>query len=213
MPRRRILNLNIVEKTIPANDSITVDASGVRLLCKESDDTFQLRIDDSPKIPFEAGLTFDLTEDPEYLPGDQFKRLTLINDTSTAIDVSLYTLGPGLKDSRFNNLLERNISVRVVSAPSRIVATEDSLGAGLTIAVAASATILGSNLGDTRNEITVTNMSEDDDLYILSLAGKWIATVFPRSGWTKNLSETVQLKVPSTASASVICTVLEQYPI
>jgi hypothetical protein len=56
-------------------------------------------------------------------------------------------------------------------------------------------------------------MSEDDDLIILAADGSRIGTVFPRSAWTKDISFTVKLKNLSTASASILCEVLEQYPV
>jgi len=212
MPRRRTLNLSSDTKTIPANGSIELNVSGVRFLCKESDGTFKLRVDDSPAIPWEAGLYLDLTEDPEYRPGDVYKKLTFINDTGTDIDVTFYTIGPGIRDSRFNNLIDRNTAITTVAVPTRLVVTEDSLGAGKTLIVGGSVSIAGTNGGKIRKQIVVTNTSFDDDLYLLDDTGKWLGTVFIRQAFTLETNATVQVLNPATSSASVVANIAETYP-
>ena len=193
---------------IPAGEgrSVVENVTGNFFICKESSAAFEMTLDNGEKFDFEAGLSFELE------PGDLFKRITFTNPSDTEITLEFYAAVGKVKDSRFNNLLTRNITIQVISAPTRVVATEDGVGLGLTLSANETVTIPGTNAGQTRVDLTLTNMSEDDDLIVLDASGEWIGTVFPRSAWTKAISFTVKLKNLSTAAGDLICTVLEQYP-
>lgn len=192
--KRRNLNLNHFSKTIPAkangvNGNLELNVSGVRLLCKESDDTFLLSIDDSPFIPFEVGLSFDLTEDPQYQSGDIFKKLTLQNDTATDIDVVIYTMGPGLKDARLNTLVSRTISVGAAEPATFAV------GGGRSLPAAATDTFTGLNGGGRRRKhIVLANADTDNTLDLYDGNDVHCGYLFPIETLPLALSGTIKVK-------------------
>jgi len=192
---------------IPASNGVVrVNVEGSFFLCKESDDTFQMSLDNGEKFDFEAGLSFELKE------GDFFKVITFFNSTASDISVEFYAANGNVKDSRFNNLVERNTAISITAIPTRVVVTEDSLGNGLTLSLAEQATIPGTLGTKKRKQIVITNESTDDNLVILNSAGGRAGVVFAETAWTLETNDTLIILNPGTNTGDVVCSVSETYP-
>jgi len=123
--------------TIAAGQSAVHNVTGSLFVCKESSASFMMQVDDGEKFPFELGLRF------RYF--NFFKKLTFYNEGATALTLSYYVAHALVEDARLNTLIGRTIILGQQALDTRLVVTEDSLGAGKTLAVGASVSIPGTN--------------------------------------------------------------------
>lgn len=182
-----------VTKTIPANRSIIVNAQGSFFLCKESDDKFQMQMDNNARFDMEAGLSFRLED------GDNFKRLTFFNDTATDNEITFYFGVAEVKDSRFNNIIARQVVLTGAAASSRAVAT--NVPAGQTVVIP------GINAGKRRKQISVYNEDSDTTVNIRTSEGDLFGKCYAFSSWTHETDAVLRVENPSATD----CTVGELY--
>jgi len=178
--------------TIPTGKTVQQNITGQLFFCTECNARFEMAINDGERIPMELGLGFRFD--------DPFNKLTFYNDTAADITVEYYVGANDILDSRLNTLLERQILVGQRIPPTRIVAGD------VTIAASATLTYIGTNAGDQRKQIVITNRDDTYDLTVQDSGASAIATVFARTAWTIETNATIKLyNANASALAINVC--------
>ncbi len=127
--------------TVPANDRVTIHASGAYVVALSATGSFDLGFENGPFTPFLSGLKVQLP------PGEKFKTVRL-RDTSGNANIIQLGIGFGdLTDARLN--LSGKISVSV----SQNIATV----ADVALAAGAATQIVAANAG--RRAVIVKNLA------------------------------------------------------
>lgn len=167
--------------TVPANGKRNVDISGAFFVCKEAAEAFQMQIDDGEQFPMEVGLGFRLKD------GDTFKRLSLINEESSALTIEFYAGAGEVEDNRLNSRLDR-VAVSVRNALTVTTGQSTSLATGNNLALTGVRTI-GSYTNVRRKILIITNLHATLDLILRDWQDNQIATIFPRQPWAGEIMD------------------------
>jgi hypothetical protein len=168
--------------TIPAGMTVVANITGSTFSCKSATGVFYLSYDDSEEFPMETGLGFKLAA------GDGFSRLALRNPGTVDNTVTFYA-GHG----------DINLLIVEQRLPStRLVPYTGAINNG------AYKECVGTNLGNRRKQIVVTNLDAASDLELRDAAGTTIFDkVFPRSKWTVETDATIRVYNTSGAAVTV----------
>lgn len=171
--------------TIGAGQLERVNITGQVFICKESSAAFQMSMNNGERFDMEVGLGFRLNGD------DFFTLLTFYNDTAQDITVQFYAAAAEIRDTRLNNLIERQVAVGYKALDSRLVAGDSTLDADETI------TIPGTNAGTKRKHLILTNRDTDGELQILTEDDDLWGVVLPRTTLPIETNATLKLHNPN----------------
>lgn len=177
--------------TVPAGLTVPVSITGNNFVCTSATGQFFVKFDGGEEFPMDTGMGFKL------LPEDFFGILEIRNPSaSDSIDIAFYA---GRGDIT-------KIVVEAKLAPTRLLAGGPShveiIGAGVSL------TVPGTNAGQRRKQIIVTNMDLSSDLTVL-VGTVRAARIFPRTAWTFETDATVVLK--NETGSTMVVNILETY--
>jgi len=158
--------------TIPANQVVPVAATGEVFSVLESTGDFSVAFDGGEKSAVRGGITLRVKV---------FHILTLHNDTAIAITVSFFT---GFGEISFALLESKAVSTRL-------------LGTLCQLQPPTYAEFSGTNNGNRRKQVVITNTESAVDLVVRGKDAAPCAIVFPRTAWTMETDSLLSVGNPA----------------
>jgi len=191
------INLTFQTITLAAYELRPVAITGSVFVCKSATARFKMR--------FDAGEEIDMDQGWSVVVGNEmWGRLVFINTTAAEITLSFYAGSNAMQyASQATTMSVKPVSTRlVVGGPSTI----SVLPAGTAY------TIPGTNAGQIRKQIVITNLDGSRNLLIYAgplLLDHACACVFPETAWTIESDVSLTIYNPDVSGMAVL--ILETY--
>ncbi|MCX7790157.1 MAG: hypothetical protein N2378_05920 [Chloroflexaceae bacterium] len=187
--------------TVPAGQTRRVNVTGTYFLCSESSAPFRLRLGDREATFFSAGLAV------RFQPGDWFAFIEITNPGSADNEIEFFVGTAEVIDARLNVVTDRPpAAVTVHITPPKTYLKTHTI---TSLAPAAEESCPGTDSGNRRKEILVTNLDGTNDLEIRTAAGASIGFVLARTAWVLETDD--DLKVVNSAAAAIACRIAEVF--
>lgn len=150
--------------TLAAGQVLPLDATGSRVICKESSGVFEVRLNQVGQwLPFEVGLSL------YCVPGDSFTKVEIRNTGSDSITYGLYVGTAEIEDDRLNALIDRTVIVSPEESLAHVLILHGNLAAGDSEAIPSSnaerfvRSVVVANRSSTATDIVYIGIASNGD--------------------------------------------------